>query len=64
MRPQLNPNTSHQTTRYEVETLINDKWVLDRTYDSLNKAVTRASLNNEERFKSRVVIVSETRRLR
>lgn len=59
----LGPNQSHQTTRYEVEVKLNGKWILDRTYDSLPKAQARVSMNKMDMEDSRVIVVSEIRRL-
>lgn len=63
-RPQLKPGTSHGSTRYEVEFYSLGKyWALDRNYDNLADARTRCSLNQSEGIDSRVVVVSETRRI-
>lgn len=59
----LGPNQSHQTTRYEVEVKLNGKWILDRSYDSLVKAQARVSMNKEDLEDSRVIVVSEIRRI-
>lgn len=59
----LGPNQSHQTTRYEVEVKLHGKWILDRTYDKLPMAQARVSLNKEDLEDSRVIVVSEIRRL-
>lgn len=59
----LGPNQSHQTTHYEVEVKLNGKWIFDRRYDSLVKAQARVSLNKEDLEDSRVIVVSEIRRL-
>jgi hypothetical protein len=59
----LGPNQSHQTTRYEVEVKLNDRWILDRAYDSLPKAQARVSMNKMDLEDSRVIVVSEIRRL-
>lgn len=65
LRPQLTRiNTTHESTRYEVEFLsLNGMWCLDTTYESLIKAKARVVLNQERSIDSRVVVVSQSRRI-
>jgi hypothetical protein len=64
-RPQeYRPGTSHGSTRYEVEFLsLNGMWCLDMSYAHLNDAKARKSLNISDGIDSRVIVVSETRRI-
>jgi len=64
MRPALIPGTSHQTTRYEVDIkMVDGRWILDATFDKLPQAKIRASINRISGEDSRIVVVSEIRRL-
>jgi hypothetical protein len=64
-RPQeYRPGTSHGSTRYEVEFLsLNGMWCLDITYPTLIDAKARQSINKADGIESRIVVVSESRRL-
>lgn len=63
-RPQLSPGTSHSTTRYEVEFMsLSGLWTLDANFTNLADAKARMSMNISDGIDSRVIVVSETRRI-
>jgi hypothetical protein len=64
-RPQLERlNTVHDSTRYEVEFWSQcELWCLDTSFTNLVEAKARVSLNHESQIKSRIIVVSESRRI-
>ena len=64
-RPKLLPNTSHQSTRYEVDILdkVTQQWYLAHMRQTLDGArKVKERLDSRGHF-SRLVVVSEIRRL-
>lgn len=64
-RVQLTPGTSHGSTRYEVEwwSKISKAWALDLIFPDLEAAKVQVKLNRRHNIDSRIVVVSETRRI-
>jgi len=60
----LSPGTSHTTTKYEVEFYSKlGYWAFDQRFSNLVDAKARKSLNESSDIQSRIIVVSEIRRL-